>query len=171
MPYKCPEKQKAYRKAYYEANKETIAAKSKAYQKANKEAINAKQKTYNETNKDAINAYKRAYRETNKDAINAYARAYTASDKSRECRLKHKYGITLEDYREMRDQQNGCCAICNQDCKSGKRLAVDHCHDTGVVRGLLCFGCNSAIGKLGDNVAGVQRALDYLKKTEVSDAL
>lgn len=41
---------------------------------------------------------------------------------------------------------------------------VDHCHDTGRVRGMLCHGCNTALGKLGDNVAGLRRALEYLTK-------
>lgn len=73
-------------------------------------------------------------------------------DKIRNYELLKNFGITIEDYNAMHDKQNGLCAICKQPetrlNKSGTlhRLAVDHCHKTGKVRGLLCFKCNAAIG-------------------------
>ena len=74
-------------------------------------------------------------------------------------RLKRFYGITLNDYNEMVKKQNGQCAICLQKGK----LHVDHCHETGRVRGLLCTKHNTAIGALGDNEAGLLKAIQYLK--------
>lgn len=53
-----------------------------------------------------------------------------------------------------------CCGVV------GKRMHLDHCHTTNTFRGWLCFNCNSAIGKLGDDVAGVSRALTYLVKNQ-----
>ena len=72
----------------------------------------------------------------------------------RGARLKHRYGITLAEYDALLAAQHGVCAICGEPPSNnpkhwgGKKLAVDHCHDTGKVRGLLCNGCNTAIGHL-----------------------
>jgi hypothetical protein len=79
--------------------------------------------------------------------------------------LNRKYGITPEIYQEMLDKQGGKCAICGTNsCSTGRRLAVDHCHTTGKVRGLLCAHCNTAIGKFNDDPATIQRAIDYLNR-------
>jgi aspartyl-tRNA synthetase len=85
--------------------------------------------------------------------------------------LKRCFGITLEQYEQMLLQQNNKCCICNKTPntklthhKKPRRLAVDHCHKTGKIRGLLCFDCNSAIGKFQDSIQLLQNAIDYLKK-------
>lgn len=57
-----------------------------------------------------------------------------------------QYGLEPVDYMRMLDAQNGVCAICRQSCKTGRDLAVDHCHSTGVARGLLCTACNLLVG-------------------------
>jgi hypothetical protein len=85
-------------------------------------------------------------------------------------RLKRQFGITSEDYDSMFQAQNGLCDICKKPepgrGKLGrvKDLAVDHCHTTGKIRGLLCFHCNSSIGKMQDSVEILQSAIDYLIK-------
>lgn len=61
--------------------------------------------------------------------------------------------------------QGGSCAICNQTCQTGKRLAVDHCHATKKIRGLLCQGCNTSLGKLKDSPATLVAAVNYLCTT------
>jgi hypothetical protein len=84
--------------------------------------------------------------------------------------LMRKYGISLEQYNNMFQIQNGLCGICGKKestrrrkkTEGNERLAVDHCHETGVVRGLLCFKCNTAIGSLGDNEEMVMRVIFYL---------
>jgi hypothetical protein len=89
-------------------------------------------------------------------------------------RLRRVYGITLAEYDELFKAQGGVCAICKEDettkrMKKGEgreRLAVDHCHDTGRIRGLLCFKCNTAIGALGDTEQSAQRVVDYLTSVE-----
>lgn len=81
--------------------------------------------------------------------------------------LKRTYGITLEQYNAMLEQQGHVCAICKQK-ETGKindvvkSLAVDHCHSTGKIRGLLCSNCNQGIGKLKDNVGIMTNAISYL---------
>lgn len=81
-----------------------------------------------------------------------------------------KYGLTTNNYEEMLSAQNNGCAICFRPATDFKyRLAVDHCHDTTVVRGLLCASCNSGIGKLSDSIQILQRAIEYLRRYEKKD--
>jgi hypothetical protein len=72
-----------------------------------------------------------------------------------------KYGITIVEYQDMWFAQKGCCGICG-DFYPGVRMGIDHDHDTGDIRGLLCTKCNTGLGKLGDDEEGLYRALDYL---------
>jgi Autographiviridae endonuclease VII len=73
-----------------------------------------------------------------------------------------KFGITEDQYHGMFDRQLGLCAICHKP-ENDIKLAVDHCHDTGKVRGLLCKRCNMGIGLLGDNPDTLISAAMYLK--------
>jgi hypothetical protein len=81
-----------------------------------------------------------------------------------------RYGITREQYEEMWTRQGGRCAICNRlgsevhaRGKAVLRLAVDHDHETGVVRGLLCNGCNLGLGGFDDDPEALERAAAYLR--------
>ena len=74
-----------------------------------------------------------------------------------------KFGITLEDYNKMFADQEGKCGICGKH-QLDKNLSVDHDHKTMEVRGLLCQPCNLGLGKLGDNIEGVENALNYLRR-------
>ena len=87
---------------------------------------------------------------------------------SRANKYKNKYGITIEDYDRMLEDQGGRCAICrtNDPGGSGSRFAVDHDHKTGKVRGLLCQNCNTGIGLLQDNVLILEQAIRYLNEKE-----
>lgn len=82
--------------------------------------------------------------------------------------LKREFNITLEYYQELNERQNKACAICGIKAESARhgRLCVDHCHTTGIVRGLLCDTCNRAIGLLKDNIAICDKAAEYLRKTK-----
>lgn len=75
--------------------------------------------------------------------------------------LKKYGGMTETEYETLLKSQNGGCAICNKKPEN-KHLAVDHCHKTGKVRGILCAQCNNAIGVLGDNLEGIMKAASYL---------
>lgn len=77
--------------------------------------------------------------------------------------LKSKYGLTLEQFRELEERQGGRCAICGTDDPSPhERFSVDHCHETERVRGLLCHFCNVALGAFKDDPALLRSALMYL---------
>lgn len=87
---------------------------------------------------------------------------------SRNYDLKRSYNISLEEYNDMFNQQNGCCAICKKhisdlDMKRKKNLCVDHCHETKKIRGLLCDKCNRGIGLLEDSIENLESAISYLK--------
>jgi hypothetical protein len=99
-------------------------------------------------------AVRKAYHAAHKAERNAYTRAY---------RLRTLYGISQEQYDEMVARQHGLCALCGH-APTKNALAVDHDHDTGAVRGLLCLQCNTALGKLGDNADAIRRVLDYMER-------
>ncbi len=92
-----------------------------------------------------------------------------------ECKTCHtdkqmvrKYGIDLSTYDRMFKEQDGVCKICSLPQKSNRneRLAVDHCHETGKVRGLLCDSCNRGIGLLKDDYRIIERAASYLRSQD-----
>ena len=81
---------------------------------------------------------------------------------ARGVQLEWHYGIDQEEYDRLLAQQGGGCALCHRLPDEGKFLKVDHCHETGRVRGLLCQTCNFGLGILGDNEEGLLRALAYI---------
>jgi hypothetical protein len=81
------------------------------------------------------------------------------------CHLRRRYGITLDDYEAMLGKQGGVCAICGGTQKFRDiNLAVDHCHDTGRIRGLLCDRCNKALGFVEDCPNLLASMAAYLKE-------
>lgn len=85
--------------------------------------------------------------------------------------LRRRFGMTEESYKNMDDRQNGLCAICHLpetfvDPKTGtvRRLCLDHCHATNKIRELLCFRCNSTIGRAEDSIVLLQSMIAYITK-------
>ena len=108
-----------------------------------------------------------AYREENRKAIREYQRDYYARnpERLRNKQLKQWYGITLADYNTMFQQQNGFCLICGiHQSEVNKTFCVDHDHETGEVRGLLCDQCNKGLGHFKDNPSFLEKAADYLRR-------
>lgn len=96
----------------------------------------------------------------------------TDKDKAADLRLKREYGISLDQYNKVFEYQKLSCAICKLPHVLGKpRLSVDHCHTTGELRGLLCWGCNRKIGAFNDNVALLKAAVAYLIKPPIRSVL
>jgi hypothetical protein len=83
----------------------------------------------------------------------------------REKKLLRTYGISLEVYDHMLSEQGYVCKICgsNDPKHNSNNFVVDHCHETGVVRGLLCSECNLMLGKARDSVTILQNAINYLQ--------
>lgn len=115
--------------------------------------------------------YFRRYRETHREQYNAGVNrcrkakpdVYKAIQKR--AALKYLYGITESDYEELVNKQGGVCAICREK----KKLVVDHNHDTGRVRGLLCTNCNTALGKFGDGRL-LTAAVSYLTTNDSKES-
>lgn len=97
-----------------------------------------------------------------------YPDSYRATD------IKKRFGITLDDYKRMRDEQGNVCAICGKPetvKRNGKDrwLAVDHCHTTNKIRGLLCGKCNPMIGYSQDDPTILDKAAAYLRRHAPDD--
>lgn len=96
--------------------------------------------------RSCLNEYQRRWRKKNRGR-------YKASE--RETKLRHKYGLGPEGYASLFRAQGGTCALCPATQgrpNAGGPLHVDHCHETGIVRGLLCTHCNVALGHIADRL-------------------
>lgn len=115
------------------------------------------------------------WQQENAGRLNAYRREYRKRPERKtadqEGYLKRKYGITIADYDRMFDAQNGVCAICLEARPEERTLHVDHDHETGVIRGLLCFRCNNALGDFREEYELFQRAANYLDRDDELAAL
>ncbi len=86
------------------------------------------------------------------------------ADKHRNGVLMRLYGITLSDYNNFLEAQDDSCAVCKTHKDNvPKNLHVDHCHETGKVRGLLCNHCNLMLGYAFDSVDTLKNAIEYLE--------
>ena len=85
--------------------------------------------------------------------------------------LKRKYGLTIQQYDTLLAEQGGGCAICGRKPRPDISLHVDHDHETGRLRGILCFRCNNALGDYDDDAALLQQALGYLMSHQATDKL
>jgi hypothetical protein len=93
-----------------------------------------------------------------------YNKARNQGDYRLNTHLRTKFGITLDDYNRILEEQDGRCSICDTTaCSTGQRLSVDHCHDTGAVRGLLCRRCNAGCGQFNDSPDLLRKGADYLE--------
>lgn len=114
--------------------------------------------------------YHKAYREKHKQSISEYQKKYRIENDFSEYKAKwyrekrfDKYGITKQDFELMLGLQNHACKICSTSFTETVRPYIDHCHNTGQVRGLLCFHCNTGLGHFKDNKEILSKAVEYLK--------
>ena len=100
----------------------------------------------------------------------AWLKTESGKESNRKKKLSKKYNMTVEKYDSMLKEQNNCCKICStHESEFNKRLAVDHCHTTGKIRGLLCMACNILLGKAKDNINILNNAIDYLNNNNKKD--
>lgn len=98
----------------------------------------------------------------------------TPKEKAKDQYLSRTYHITLAEYKAILKFQGGRCAICRKlptDFKAGHDFATDHCHTTGLVRGLLCWGCNKSIAVFKDDETKLVAAAEYLAEPPVTALL
>ncbi len=109
---------------------------------------------YYHANKDKLKAAQLTWRENNPEEHKARMRKW---------HLKKKYKMTPDQYDALLMSQGSVCAICGNECKEHEILSVDHCHESKVVRGLLCAKCNKGLGLFCDDPDLLKRASDYLE--------
>jgi hypothetical protein len=156
-------------RAHYHKTKAARKIQVREWYLRNKEKRLAASRKWQQANRERINAHRRAnpekYRDQNKKW--RHANRQQVLESSERCRIKKKYGITLEQYRDRIAAQDGKCEICKQP-PSGKRskskLHLDHCHQTGKLRGFICGQCNTSLGMAKDSVAILAAMIVYLNK-------
>jgi len=127
---------------------------------------------YRQNNKEKIAKANKIYLKNPEKAIKNRQRAKIWNKKNVEKRriivqkhgYKKRYGLSLEQKQALVDGQNSKCAICNNDLKGTHDVCVDHCHTTGIIRGILCRKCNLGIGHLNDSIENLKSAQKYLEK-------
>ena len=118
--------------------------------------------------KECVKTVNKAWAVRNPDKVRARVRTYhrkhraERSDYAKWRRLQNKYSLTKDQYTVMLAHQEHRCAICDGSLVNQPRVSVDHNHDTGKVRGILCNTCNRGIGLLKDNPAVLTRAAQYV---------
>jgi hypothetical protein len=115
--------------------------------------------------KRRVNA--RRYYKENKDRFKRWNNKSRTPDRNRERYLKGTYGISSEEYNRLFEEQEGRCAICGEhQIESREHLFVDHNHEDGIIRGLLCHNCNVGLGNFHDDIELLEQAIIYLVQTK-----
>lgn len=102
-----------------------------------------------------------------KDGLHSYCKNCYKTINA-EYKLKKAYGVTSQQKEKLITAQAGKCAICNTKLDNPKFTNVDHCHNTGKIRGILCHHCNFGLGQFKDNVELLESAIKYLKENDAS---
>lgn len=131
---------------------------------------------YSKRNRERLRAYRREWRAGKGKGKEASGRKRWRQANARRVKsymqqrsLKKLYGITQVDYDKKLAEQEGRCAVCRREPDTTKRrLHVDHDHDTGVIRGILCHGCNTGLGAFQDDAVILEQARHYLKRHKIS---
>ena len=117
-----------------------------------------------------LQKYNQEYYRKNKDKMKEVTSNYYTKNPEKLLyrRLKsdcNRYNITIEDYVRIYNEQGGKCSICGkQESEFKRKLHIDHNHNTGKFRGLLCHYCNTAIGLLKEDITLLNKAIEYLNK-------
>ncbi|WP_406168959.1 endonuclease VII domain-containing protein [Streptomyces sp. NBC_00996] len=133
-------------------------AKKRAWYEANRERVMAKVKDWSRKNPDKVSAYRRTSR----------ARRIGREQVRIRERVLAGYGMDAEQYAALFQAQGGVCAICKRPEVTGRSMPVDHCHETGEVRGLLCTSCNLGLGRFADDPVRLRAAADYLERAAIA---
>lgn len=130
----------------------------------------------NKTTLHGLNVYCKAccykrhdkWRLANKDKAAEQARRWRANHPraAKDYGIRARYGLPLGSYEKLLTEQEGKCACCGSSKPGGRGdFHVDHCHDTGKIRGLLCHGCNVSIGHFDHDTSLLEKAILYLNRT------
>ena len=156
-----------YFQKYYQQHKQKYREYGQRHYKANKEKIEQRNHRWRENNPEKYQAAMRKYQEKNHEKIKQRSAQWYAANKTQASATNRKnklrrYGLTIAQFSEMLESQNGLCAICQ---KTLKQPSVDHDHKTGMVRGILCRICNAALGQFQESPQILRNAIKYLNNS------
>ena len=157
---RCAVCARAWSKAYREANKEKLRARHRIYRKANKEKVRARHRIYRKANPEKLRAFQKARYAANPEKYRAKQKAWREADpeKCRVYRCKRLYGI---DVMKELERCRHLCEICGDTITI--KSHVDHDHNSGVFRGMLCPHCNRMLGAAKDSPETLRKAAMYLE--------
>ena len=104
---------------------------------------------------EELKSYQKRYKQENPDKV---------KQRNNEYHLRKRYGISAEEKQKMLNEQNNQCAICGKEFDDAKMTHVDHCHESSIVRGVLCRHCNIGLGHFKDSEELLNNAIRYLNK-------
>lgn len=154
-------------------------ASNAKFREKNREILVEKNMIYKAQNRDIVNAWNKKDRQENPEKYRKYEANYIIKhgiEKVRKKEVARLHGISIAQYNELHEKQKGLCEICgnpeSRTSRSGNDkmpLCLDHCHtckDKGkhIIRGLLCHNCNSAMGKLHDDIDILKSMISYLER-------
>jgi hypothetical protein len=161
-------------KRWREKNPGYMTEYMKKYRVENEEKFKASQREYHAKNREARNAARREWSlknpEKQREATQRWWRENP--DRIKDTILRSKYGISLERYNQILQEQGGGCGICGGPPQGGRGgYHVDHNHETGVVRGILCGHCNLLLGHAKESLDVLTKAQAYLIKYEIREKI
>ncbi len=168
------EQRREYSRSWAAKNPEKVKESKRRYVEKNAEKIRARKNSKRAAESEKLKAAKRAWEKANPDIVSMQRarRRIRLMNAATNRDLRYHYDITVDKYKEVAGMQGDVCLICGQKSITARigRLVVDHCHGSGVLRGLLCHRCNCGLGYFKDNVDMVARALKYLEAFSVASA-
>lgn len=156
----------AYQREWAAKNADKVRESKRRWREKHKDRIAAERRAHRKANKEKLDAAKREWERKNPElvALQRVRGRLKRMNARRDTQLRRNYGVTLEAYNEILEIQGGVCAICrtHDPTERSDRLFVDHDHESGAVRALLCHRCNAGLGYFKDDVELMRKAMAYL---------
>jgi len=155
---------------WYQNNREAISEIAKEAYRDDPTKFKKNAKRWRKANPGRKDELNRAWAASNPQKMRASRKRWIMGNLTKNAEaqrrryLKRQYGITPEDYARLYREQGGVCAICKGVPKPGERFHVDHDHETGALRSLLCGKCNTALGMFLDSPELLREAAAYLER-------
>lgn len=147
----CKDCSRGLRKRFYYDNRSWAIQQSREWRKQNPEKLNAQGRDWRARNRERARATRAAWAENNRDKRLEHSKAAA---------WKYRYGLNRTEYKQFFVDHGSKCAICSTE----KNLVIDHCHESGRLRGVLCRKCNLAIGHFDDDPKRIESAIKFLEK-------